>query len=259
MSIKPFAYARASSIHDAVTALDASTRPLAGGTDLVPLMKDGLATPERLVSLSAISDLSRIAVQRDRLVIGAGATLAQLALDPLVANSPGLGALKEAILEAASPQIRHMATIGGNLVQAPRCWYYRNPKTPCWRKGGRMCYAFRGENKGHVLFDGGPCYAVHPSDPAVALMALDASISVAGPLSDRDLPLSAFYRKPDRASRSDNVLAEDEIITALNVPLPAEGSTGAYVKVAERQTWDFALVSAAVLLSYQGPAVGQAC
>jgi xanthine dehydrogenase YagS FAD-binding subunit len=120
------------------------------------------------------------------------------------------------------------------------------------------CFAFRGENQGHGLFAGGPCYAVHASDPAVALTALDAQVRIAGPAGERVVPLEAFYRKPDRDNRGDTVLALNELIVAVEVPTPAEGARGAYVKVAERAAWDLALVSAAVQLVVAEGRVAQA-
>ncbi|MBN1402662.1 MAG: FAD binding domain-containing protein [Anaerolineae bacterium] len=246
MSMKPFAHANATSPEEAIAALDAGTRPLAGGTDLLARMKAGLIAPERLVNLKTVSELGRITVADDGWHIGAMATLSEIAEHASIHPAPEMACLYQAILQSASPQLRHMATLGGNLVQEPRCWYYRHPQVPCWRKGGRMCYAFSGDNREHVLFDGGPCFAVHPSDPAVALMALGAAVTVLGPDGQRTLPLRQFYRKPDRDRRSDHSLAEDELIIEVFVPRWLEGASGAYVKVAGRAAWDFALASAAV-------------
>jgi xanthine dehydrogenase YagS FAD-binding subunit len=185
-------------------------------------------------------------------------TLSRLAAAPSISGSPELAALYGAILNSASPQLRHMATIGGNLLQKPRCWYYRNKLTHCWRKGGRMCYAYRGQNKYHVILNGGPCYAVHPSDPAVALLALDAGVTLVGPQGTRSLTLDEFFHKPGRESRNATTLGADELITEISVPAPAEGSRSAYVKVAERAAWDFALGSAAARLTMADDVVQEA-
>jgi xanthine dehydrogenase YagS FAD-binding subunit len=148
-----------------------------------------------------------------------------------------------------------MATLGGNLLQRPRCWYFRNKLTHCLRKGGRQCFAFRGENKYHAILGGGPCYIVHPSDPAVALLALDASVVVAGPRGGRTVPLAAFYLLPKQDAHNETALAADELLTEVVIPVPVAGARSAYVKVAERQAWDFALVSAAVRLTLEGGTV----
>ncbi|HEU5433726.1 MAG TPA: FAD binding domain-containing protein, partial [Thermomicrobiales bacterium] len=147
-------------------------RPLAGGTDLLTLMKADLAAPGRLIDIKRLAELDdRIDDGPDGLTIDAPATLAEIEDDPLVrAVAPALAA---AAGLAASPQLRNMATIGGNLLQRPRCWYFRDPHIGCWLKGGNDCPARSGENQLHAVFDVSPCVAVHPSDPAVALLALD--------------------------------------------------------------------------------------
>jgi xanthine dehydrogenase YagS FAD-binding subunit len=161
-------------------------------------------------------------------------------------------------VQSASPQIRHMATVAGNLVQQPRCWYFRNELVPCWRKGGKRCFAVRGENKYHTILGKGPCHAVHPSDPAVALLALGGSVEIAGPAGQRTVPLGDLYRLPTQDARQDTVLALDELITGVFVPTPPPGSTSTYVKIAERESWDFALVSVAVRLTFSGKVVQEA-
>ena len=245
MTMKPFAHAHASSVEEAVAALDEGCRPLAGGTDLLGMMKAGLVSPQRLVNLKTIPGLDQIVLRDDGTHIGALTVLARLAGDPVLNGRPEVACLVEAIVQSASPQLRHMATVGGNQLQRPRCWYYRNRLIPCWRKGGQTCYAFRGENKYHVILGGGPCHATHPSDPAVALLSLDARVVVAGPAGARSLPLGEIYRLPAREERNDTVLAWNELITEVIIPPPAGGSRSTYVKVAERAAWDFALVSAA--------------
>jgi xanthine dehydrogenase YagS FAD-binding subunit len=232
MSMQPFAHANASTVQEAVEVLDETCRPLAGGTDLVAMMKEGLSAPEKLVNLKTIPGLAQMMTGRNGLRIGATVTLGHIAAH---LSMTGLPVLQQAIVQSASPQLRHMATLGGNLAQRPRCWYYRNPLTECWRKGGPMCYAFRGENREHVILGGGPCYAVHPSDPAVALLALDAVVTVVGPGTTRSVPLGEFYRAPSRQDRLGMALAPNELITEITIPSPAPGSRGTYVKVARRR------------------------
>jgi xanthine dehydrogenase YagS FAD-binding subunit len=255
MSMQPFAHANASSVQEAVEALTETCRPLAGGTDLLALMKEGLSAPEKLVNLKTIPTLGQMRTGRDGWRIGATVTLANIAAHMSMSRVP---CLQQAIVQSASPQLRHMATLGGNLAQRPRCWYYRNVLTHCWRKGGQTCYAFRGENRDHAILGGGPCHAVHPSDPAVALLALDALVTVAGPGSARAVPLGELYRLPKGQERSGIALAPNEIITEVAIPAPARESRGAYVKVARRAAWDFALASAAVQVVLADGVVQQA-
>lgn len=259
MTMNRFEHAHATSIEEAVDVLNAACRPIAGGTDLVAMMKEGLASPERLVNLKTIPELHQITEEDDGLHIGALITLASLAAT--LPDSASVTCLMQATAEAASPQLRHMATLGGNLVQRPRCWYFRNRNVPCWRKGGKRCFAYKGENAHHTLFGPGPCYAVHPSDPAVALMALDASVLIVGPRERRTLLLRDFYRSPrpdvamDDGYHPVTVLKEDEIIAEVIVPDPKPATTSTYVKVMERGAWDFALVSAAIALVHDGETV----
>ena len=247
--MKLFSYANSLTVEEAVAALGEECRPLAGGTDLLHLMKNGLAGPDRLVNLKTIAGLDRAEEREDGLRIGALTSLADLAEHPAVAGSPGLGCLREAILRSASPQLRHMATIGGNLLQKPRCWYFRNPLTHCWLKGGQRCFAVRGENKYHAILGRGACQAVHPSDPAVAMVALDAIVTAVGPGASRMFPLPDLFQIPQRDARSQTTLAADELITEVISPAQDRDSRSVYVKIAERSAWDFALVSAAVRLA----------
>jgi xanthine dehydrogenase YagS FAD-binding subunit len=254
--MKPFAYASAQSVEDVLGALSETCRPLAGGTDLLSLMKAELAAPEQLVNLKAIEGLDAIRAADDGWQIGATARLAQVA--EAVAGDPALTCLREALVGAASPQLRHMATLAGNLVQQPRCWYYRNPDVPCWRKGGQRCFAVQGDNTYHTILGRSPCNAVHPSDPAVALLALEASVVLESVGASRKVGLNDLYRLPTRDNRNDHSLAHDELITEVSIPKAAAGTRSTYVKVAERSAWDFALVSAAVVLTVVDGVVEQA-
>jgi xanthine dehydrogenase YagS FAD-binding subunit len=249
----PFAYARASTVDDAIGALDADCRPLAGGTDLLRLIEVGLAKPQCLVSLRELHDLAKIEQRGEGWNLGALTTLARLAQDGSVGQH--LPVLQQATLASASPQLRQMATLGGNLLQRPRCWYYRDARSHCWLKGGARCFAADGRNERHALFGGGPCYIVHPSDPATALLALDAQVVVAGPWGSRRVPLERFFRLPRQEVWSETALQLNELIAGVLVPAPPAGARGAYVKVAGRAAWDFALASAAVQLAFDGDVV----
>lgn len=244
--MKRFAYARASTVEGAVQALGDSCRPLAGGTDLIGLMKKGLLAPERVVSLKGIPALRGIERDEDGWRMGALTTLSDLTERYDGVMDRELGVLSQAALESASPQLRHAATLGGNLMQRPRCWYFRNPLTHCWLKGGDHCFAAVGKNAHHAILGADTCHIVHPSDPAVALLALDAEVEVVGPEGSRRIGLGEFFAEPQRGARSETVLGADELITEVFVPGPPAGAQGVYVKVTERASWDFALVSAAV-------------
>lgn len=154
--------------------------------------------------------------------------------------------LKEAALSLATPQLRNVGTVGGNLCQRPRCWYFRDPDVVCLKKGGHHCFAFQGRNKYHALFGGGPCFIVFPSDLAPALISLGATASIGTAKSERTIPLEAFYALPDADATRETVLGKGEFLKSVWVPTPAPGQKAAYVKLKERGTWDFALVSAAV-------------
>jgi xanthine dehydrogenase YagS FAD-binding subunit len=218
---------------------------LAGGVDLLDRLKEGLLAPERLVSLKQVVELAYERVDEAGLHLGANLSLATVGALPALA-APAWACLRQALGVTASPQIRHMATLGGNLLQRPRCWYLRNKLTHCLRKGGQRCFAFRGENERHAILGGGPCYIVHPSDPAVALLALDAGVTLASPSGERVVPLSEFYLLPRQKARQETVLADDELLVEVAIPTPAAGSRGVYAKVAERGEQDFALASVAI-------------
>jgi xanthine dehydrogenase YagS FAD-binding subunit len=259
MTMERFAYANASTVEEAVHALDEGCQPLAGGTDLVGLMKKGLVKPRKLVNLKMIRDLHGVEKNEEAgWRIGALTSLSDLAAPQAGAEREELALLSDAAAETASPQLRHAATIGGNLVQRPRCWYFRNPLVRCWLKGGDRCFAAVGKNAYHAILGAGTCRSVHPSDPAVALLALDAWVEVAGPDGRRETELAQFFAAPHQGARSETVLAVDELLTAVIVPTPPEGARGAFVKVAERRAWDFALVSAAIQLGFDGGAVTEA-
>ena len=261
--MRPFDFARPGTIAEAVAFLDTpdpasarGTRALAGGTDLLTLMKADLYAPERLIDIKRLAELNnRIEEGPDGLTIGALTTLAQLEEDPRVRSD--CPALAEAASLAATPQLRHMATIGGNLLQRPRCWYFRNPRIPCWLKGGDDCPARPGENQLHALFDVSPCVAVHPSDPATALVALDASVRLHGAQGDRELPLAEFFAPPTDDRRTETVIRGDELIVSLRIPA-ATGTRSTYLKAMDRKVWAFALVGVAAVVRMDGSRIEDA-
>src|SRR6266540_926529 len=218
---------RPSSVGEATAALGNGSVALAGGTELVPLLRDGLAKAETLVHISP-------AIPRgvDGTTIGAGTTLAELEADPQIPQ-----ALQEACSLAASPQLRSMGTIGGNLLQATRCWYWRLA-FPCYLHGGDRCHAKDGAHREHAFFGNDLCASAHPSDPAAALLALGTTLRT----SRRELPIADLYRLPTEQDRALTTLAPDELILELDVPAP-EAST--YLKAMDRRKWAFPLVGVA--------------
>jgi xanthine dehydrogenase YagS FAD-binding subunit len=228
----------------------------AGGIDVIDHLKQHLIAPDRLVDLKSVSGLDEIDGDGDgTLKIGALATLARVAAhDDIKEKFP---ALAHACGEAASPQIRNVATIGGNVLQRPRCWYYRLESYPCIKKGGDTCYAIAGMNRYHVLFGGGPAFPPHPSSAAVALVAYGASFVLEGPEGTRTVPAGEFFALPDVDPERENTLKEGEILTEIRVPSTA-GMKSAYAEVRERAGFDWPLASAAVVLEEEEGAVKSA-
>ncbi|MBA3416144.1 MAG: xanthine dehydrogenase family protein subunit M [Chloroflexia bacterium] len=262
--MRPFDYASPGTIEETLALLADSppggadgVRPLAGGTDLLTLMKADLVAPHLLVDIKRLADLDgRIVAGPHGLEIGALATLAQVEDDPGVREC--YAALTEAAGVAASPQLRNVATIGGNLLQRPRCWYFRNPRVDCWLKGGADCPAREGENALHALFGADPCVAAHPSDLATALVALDAEVRLRGRGGERRLPVEAFFALPDAARRTETVLASDELVVSLVIPAPAPGTRSTYLKAMDRKVWAFALVGVAAAVRLEGNRIAEA-
>jgi xanthine dehydrogenase YagS FAD-binding subunit len=245
--MKSFAYARPESIEEAIALLGEDTRLLAGGTDLLTLMKDGISSPAHLLDIKRLPDLSReITIVGDEIVIGALVTLADLGTNPVIREH--LPALTEAVAVAASPQLRNMATVGGNVLQRPRCWYFRDEDVPCWLKGGDQCFARGGENQYHGVIDVSPCVAAHPSDLAPVLIAYGARVQVRDTQGFGEIMMDDFFRAPEADRRIEHVLPNDAVITGLAIPLPSADVKGTYLKAMDRKAWAFALAGVAVVL-----------
>jgi xanthine dehydrogenase YagS FAD-binding subunit len=245
--MKDFRIAQPKTVEE-LAALLAETKEkvaiMAGGTDLIDELKSGVAGPDIVIDIQAIEALAGIARDKDGLGIGPMTRVAALAEDPAVARDYPI--LKEAALSLATPQLRNTGTVGGNLCQRPRCWYYRDPEVVCRKKGGSSCFAFRGRNKYHAIIGGSGCFIVYPSDLAPALISLGARVTVGSARGDKVMPLEDFYKPPSVNVRKENVLANDEFLRDIRVPAPKPGQKGTYVKLKERGTWDFAVASAAV-------------
>jgi xanthine dehydrogenase YagS FAD-binding subunit len=217
---------------------------IAGGTDLLDELKSGVAAPDLLVDLAGVAGLAGITPEKDGLRIGPMTRIVDVARSADVIRDYGI--LSQAALSLATPQLRNVGTVGGNLCQRPRCWYYRDPQVVCRKKGGSRCYAFQGRNKYHAILGGRGCYIVYPSDMAPALISLGAKVVIGGAKGDTVLPLEEFYKTPAVDVRRENVLERGQFVKDIKVPAPKPGQKGAYVKLEERGTWDFALASAAV-------------
>ena len=257
--MKAFRLANPTSVEQALELLAAGTQRgarsraqlLAGGQDLLTEMKEHLAEPEVLVNLKGIAGLDRIEVDGSgALTIGALVTIAALEEHPEVRAR--FRVLHEAALSIASPQIRSFGTVGGNLCQRPRCWYYRSEHAKCIKKGGSECFSHDGLNKYNAILGGGPSYIVHPSDLAPALVALEAEVRARGPGGERKIAIEKFFTLPSEGSvLKENVLADDEILVSVHVPAPASGTRSTYLKFKERGSFDFARASVAAVVSIE--------
>ena len=228
---------------------------LAGGTDLLDLLKERLIEPRRVVNIKKIRELHGIRNGKG-LEIGALTTIAEIAKHPHIQkNYPVLAQAAESI---ATPQLRNMGTIGGNLCQRPRCWYFRGRQYVCLKKGGSKCYAAEGLNKYNAIFGGGPSFIVHPSDAAPALVALGASLEIYGPGGREQFPLAEFFELPIDNLPRENVLEPNEIITKILVPEPEANTRSIYLKFKEKDSMDFAISSVAAVLQMQGNRVNKA-
>lgn len=223
---------------------------IAGGTDLLTRMKVGLFAPETLVNLKAIRELRGVREEGGRVRIGALTTLSELEDHSLIRERVPI--LSQAASLVGTPQLRSAGTVGGNLCQEVRCWYYRHPEVNCWLKGGVECYAEEGVGRHHAVFGESPCIAVHPSDLAPALVALGTLVRVVGPEVDGELPLEELYRLPEEGRRARTLLGPADLITEVILPECPAGSLGVFLKAMERATWSFALASVAVQLDLDG-------
>jgi xanthine dehydrogenase YagS FAD-binding subunit len=227
---------------------------IAGGTDLIGLMKDRAALPTHLFDINAVPGMADVTARPDgSLRIGALARMSDVAAHPAVRQRCPV--IAESLLFAASGQLRNMASIGGNIMQRTRCAYFRDADgLPCnKRKPGSGCSALHGINRTHAIFGWSEsCVATHPSDLAVALAALDAIVHVRNAAGDREIPFSEFHRLPGDTPQNDNVLARGELIVALEVPARAESRSSHYLKVRDRQSYEFALVSTAAAVATDG-------
>lgn len=242
----PFSYHRAVSSDDAARHLaEPGAVALGGGTDLLVSIAEEIVRPQTLVDLRGIPNgaggtITELADGSVR--IDASVSLAALARNQLIRER--FGVLAQACDAVGTPALRNSGTLGGNLCQRPRCWYFRRGVS-CLKSGGISCPAFAGENQYLAILDGGPCYAVHPSDSAVALAAVDAVVEIASMNRLQRVPMSEFYILPGHRADRETVLEQDEFVSAVILPVAAAGGAQHYHKLMQREAWDFALVSIA--------------
>lgn len=247
-----FAYIRPGSVDAAVQHMSEEKAVVhAGGTDLLGCLRENILDVTKVVSISGLEDLRGIRSTADGgLRIGALTTITEVAENALVRERYPV--LSQGASEVASPQLRNQGTIGGNLCQKPRCWYYRG-EFHCLRKGGDSCYAAEGENQFHAIFGSGDiCFIVHPSDTAPALVALNAVVEVLGPKGRRTVPAESFHVLPEDDVEAETVLETGEIVTAVQIPPSPAGMRSSYRKARARGSWDFALAGVALVLQFEG-------
>ena len=248
--MKSFEWVQPETVADAVAALgQPGAMPLAGGVDLLDRLKERLVLPSRLVSLRKLPGLDSLAVEGGTARIGANVTLARLAADPALRRAHPI--LAEAAGHAATPQLRTMATLGGNLAQRPRCWYFRSEDFVCRKKGGPMCFAMDGDNESHAIFGNKVCAAPHPSTVATALVALGARVAIAGKRA-REVELASFFVAPETDLGREVDLQPGELITGVTVPAAPANLRTAYTKQVAKQSFDWPLVDVAVALVMDG-------
>ena len=257
--MKAFDLHEPTSVAEAVGLLDtlgATVKILAGGSDIVGgIMKDwvtgkGMPLPSALVDITTIPELKGIKPSGNGLSLGSATTLTEIIESADVQKTIPL--LSDAAKTIASPLIRNFGTLGGNINQRPRCWFFRGEDFNCYKKGGDFCYSVTGDNTYHAIIGGELCYIVHPSDTATALLALNASARIAGPSGARDVLFDSYFHGPREDVLTENILKPNELLTEVTVPAPAAGTKMAWTKLKDRQVYDFAVVSVAVAFTVDG-------
>ena len=246
-----FTLADCTTVEAALSQLKDGAVVKAAGVDLLDRMKNGTDTPTRLVNIRNIPSLRGIHVTQQGLTIGPLTTLTEVSDHPTVRAQYAV--LSDACGHAATPHIRNMATLGGNLLQRLQCWYFRSAEFECLRKGKEICFAFSGLNQYHAIMDYGGCPSVAPSSGAVALLALDANLELTSAAKGKRLvPIREFYVRPDANPQRYNVMGPDELLTAIYVPKPAAGTRSAYQKYGEKESNDWAIADAGIVLEMDG-------
>jgi xanthine dehydrogenase YagS FAD-binding subunit len=254
--VKAFSYVNPANEREAVRALGpdrTKIMPLAGGQDLLARLKDYVAEPDRVVNVKTALDATVTPAPGGGLKIGAAMKLVDLAEHAEVAKL--YPAISQAAIEVGTPQIRNQGTVGGNLNQRPRCWYFRNEEFVCFKKGGNVCFSPQGENQFHAIFGSGPSFIVHPSSLAVPSVAYGATFRLLGPNGERMVPAAEYFTMPTLQNvQTENVLASNELLTHVILPAPGPVKSGHY-EVRYKESHDWPIAFATVLLTMNGDAV----
>ena len=252
--MEKFSYVNATSLEQVTSLLSDSgwgeVMLIAGGTDLLAELKEYVETPKTLINLKTLPGMDSITADASGLKIGALATIDDIARHPTIQHHYTV--LAQAAASVATPQIRNVGTLGGNLCQRPRCWYYRDETINCLKKGGDVCYAVDGLSKYHAILGGDPVYIVHPSDLAPALIALGASVKIVGPEGEKTMSLEEFFTLPATNPFRENVLEPNEIVVEVTVPQAKPNTKSFYLKAREKGAPDFALASVAGVFEMDG-------
>lgn len=252
--MEKFSYVNATSLEQVTSLLSDSgwgeVMVIAGGTDLLSELKEYVETPKTLVNLKTLPGMDSISADATGLKIGALATVADIAAHPTIQHHYTV--LAQAAASVATPQIRNVGTLGGNLCQRPRCWYYRDETVNCLKKGGELCFAVEGLSKYHAILGGDPVYIVHPSDIAPALIALGATLKIVGPEGEKTMAVEEFFTLPATDPFRENVLQPNEIVVEVQVPQPEPHTKSLYLKAREKGSPDFALASVAGVFEMSG-------
>jgi xanthine dehydrogenase YagS FAD-binding subunit len=247
-----FAFVDCKTVDEALGQLGDGATVKAGGIDLLDLMKDDIVFPAKLVNIRNVDSLRGITVSADGLQLGPLSTLSEIADHPEIQRS--YSALSDAAGHAATPQVRNMATLGGNIMQRPRCWYFRSTDFDCKKKGGGSdeCHAQAGENQYHAIMNNSTCAMVHPSSTAVPLLGMDAQVELTSKRGKRMVLMSNFYVPPEKSVINETVVQPGELITGIFVPAPAPGTRSAYQKYGEKESFDWPIADAGVVLVMDG-------
>lgn len=246
-----FTYVDCATVDEALSQMKGDAVVKAGGIDLLDLMKDGVVSPPKLVNIRNVHSLHRIEVSGRGLQLGSLTTLSEIAEHPEIQKR--YAALSDAAGHAATPQVRNMATVGGNLMQRPRCWYFRSADFDCRKKGtSDECHALQGENQYHAIVNNGTCAMVHPSSTAVPLLAMNAEVELTSKSGKRTVAMRDFYVAPEEDLQHETAVKPGELITAIRVPAPVAGTRSAYQKYGEKESFDWPLADAGVVLEMDG-------
>ena len=247
-----FAFVDCTTVDQALAELNNGAVIKAGGIDLLDLMKDGIVTPPKLVNIRNVSSLRGITASSDGLHLGPLSTLSEIAAHPDIRRD--YSALSDAAGHAATPQVRNMATLGGNITQRTRCWYFRSSDFDCRKKNAtsQECHAHEGENQYHAVMNNSTCAMVHPSSTAVPLLAMNSQVELTSKQGKRTVAMSEFYVPPEKSLINETVMQPDEIITRIFVPAPETGTRSAYQKYGEKESFDWPLADAGIVLVMEG-------